>query len=233
MGGIMNGMRLSVSVIVAMLMIVSAAPAQVNYATQIQPIFNFNCVGCHGGTNGVTLSSYAEAMASVGDQYGINVIQPGSSATSPIVDKISNAQPQHGLRMPRGGTPLTTAQITLIKNWIDEGAKPDLIASAPHKVAGTPLRFALSQNFPNPFNPATKIEFSIPERQIVTLKIYDVIGHLVATLVNGLYEAGTYNVEWNASQVASGMYFYQIQAYDPTGATGKMFVETKKLIVQK
>jgi hypothetical protein len=70
----------------------------------------------------------------------------------------------------------------------------------------------LSQNYPNPFNPTTKISFSIPVQSKVMLKIYDVLGKEVMTLVNDVKSAGSYELEFNASNLASGAYFYKISA---------------------
>ena len=73
-----------------------------------------------------------------------------------------------------------------------------------------PKEFSLSQNYPNPFNPSTNIEFSLPEQSIVRLTIFNMLGQKVATLANERKEAGVYTVNWNASSVASGVYFYRL-----------------------
>ncbi len=92
-----------------------------------------------------------------------------------------------------------------------------------------PIKFSLSQNFPNPFNPATSIEFRIADFGFVSLKVYDVLGNEIATLVNEEKPAGDYEVEFNTSSIkhltSSGIYFYQLRA----GA----FVETKKMVLLK
>lgn len=75
-----------------------------------------------------------------------------------------------------------------------------------------PVRFSLMQNYPNPFNPSTTIAFSVPSRSFVTLKIYDVLGKEVATLLNEELPAGTFSRVWNAGPMSSGVYFYRIQA---------------------
>ncbi len=75
-----------------------------------------------------------------------------------------------------------------------------------------PEKFVLYQNYPNPFNPQTSIEFSIPRNEFVTLKIYDVLGREVATLVEKQMTAGRYTFSWNASQNASGIYYYRLEA---------------------
>ncbi|KUG25627.1 hypothetical protein ASZ90_004547 [hydrocarbon metagenome] len=86
-----------------------------------------------------------------------------------------------------------------------------------------PLTFSLQQNFPNPFNPSTNIEFSLPQNQKVTLKVYDILGRLVSTLVDRELNAGNHKVTFNASNISSGVYFYTINAGE--------FNATKKLIL--
>jgi hypothetical protein len=89
-----------------------------------------------------------------------------------------------------------------------------------------PTVYALEQNYPNPFNPSTKIEFSIPEDvNNVTLTIYNTLGQRVAELVNSKMEAGYYSYEWNASDVATGLYIYELR-------TDK-FVSVKKMMLLK
>ena len=86
-----------------------------------------------------------------------------------------------------------------------------------------PITFKLEQNFPNPFNPSTKINWQMPARNQVTLKVYDVLGNEISTLVNEEKEAGTHVVEWNAVNLPSGVYFYQLKAGE--------FIQTKKMIL--
>lgn len=90
--------------------------------------------------------------------------------------------------------------------------------------------FELSQNYPNPFNPATKIDYAIPFDSKVTLKVYDMLGEEVATLVNNnSQKAGFYSVNFNAMNLTSGTYFYKISAQGKE----KDFIETKKMILIK
>ncbi len=75
-----------------------------------------------------------------------------------------------------------------------------------------PVDFSLNQNYPNPFNPSTTIGYSIPENSFVTIKIFDVLGNEVASLVNSQMEAGEHSINFNASNLSSGIYYYQINA---------------------
>ena len=88
-----------------------------------------------------------------------------------------------------------------------------------------PEKFALSQNYPNPFNPGTTISYSVPSQSRVTLRIFDVLGREVSILINKEQPAGNYNVDFNGSELTSGVYFYRLYA----GA----FVETKKMVFMK
>jgi hypothetical protein len=92
-------------------------------------------------------------------------------------------------------------------------------------ITNTPAEFGLMQNYPNPFNPTTNFSYALPTASHVTLKVYDIIGNEVATLVNGTQEAGVQHVQFNASKLSSGMYFYTINAGG--------FTATKKLLLLK
>ena len=94
------------------------------------------------------------------------------------------------------------------------------------------FNFSLAQNYPNPFNPSTKIEYSIPHSSLVTLKVYDILGREVATLVNAEKQAGVYKVNFDGNGLSSGVYFYRIEA-TPVGGQSGNFVETKKLVLIK
>jgi hypothetical protein len=91
--------------------------------------------------------------------------------------------------------------------------------------------FMLMQNYPNPFNPSTIISWQSPVSSHQTLKIYDILGNEVATLVDEYKPAGRYQVTFDASLLTSGIYFYKIQAGDPSTSSGQGFAETKKMIL--
>lgn len=92
-------------------------------------------------------------------------------------------------------------------------------------VEALPSDFSLFQNYPNPFNPSTTINYSIPSSEFVTLKVYDVLGNKVATLVDEYKFAGSYEIDFDASQLSSGVYFYKLQAGS--------FVEIKKMMLAR
>ncbi|MBN1634329.1 MAG: T9SS type A sorting domain-containing protein, partial [Ignavibacteria bacterium] len=95
----------------------------------------------------------------------------------------------------------------------------------------TPEKYELSQNYPNPFNPVTNIQFTIPKSGLVSLKVYDVLGREVKSLVNEFKQAGSYIVSFDvrhggsSSELSSGIYFYRLEAGD--------FVQIKRMILLK
>jgi hypothetical protein len=94
-----------------------------------------------------------------------------------------------------------------------------------NNVNNLPKEFALSQNYPNPFNPSTTIKYQIPELSFVTLKVYDVLGNEITTLVSNEKTVGNHQVDFDASSLSSGVYFYQLKAGS--------FIESKKMVLMK
>ena len=123
------------------------------------------------------------------------------------------------------GRALAQTAVTLIANTVN---KPATVVAVEHSDIA-PQEFALLQNYPNPFNPSTKIRYSLEKAAQVSLKIYNVLGLEVVTLVNGRQEAGSYTVPFNTNEgrlnLSSGVYFYRLEAGS--------FVSTKKLILMK
>jgi hypothetical protein len=81
-----------------------------------------------------------------------------------------------------------------------------------NNISVIPEKYSLAQNYPNPFNPVTKINFAIPKQGFVTLKVYDILGREIRSLVNEVKPAGNYSVDFNASELSSGVYFYRIES---------------------
>ena len=102
------------------------------------------------------------------------------------------------------------------------------VVSVDDETPNLPTSFKLEQNYPNPFNPSTMIRYEIPgqarnDNMLVVLKVYDVLGNEIATLVNEEKPAGTHEVKFSATALPSGIYFYRIQAGS--------FIQTKKMIL--
>ena len=102
-------------------------------------------------------------------------------------------------------------------------SKPTAINSRPEN--NLPRRFYLEQNYPNPFNPVTRIKYSVPKTSYLTIKVYDVMGREVATVFDGVQQAGNYTAILDGSNLTSGIYFYKMETNG--------FVETKKLVLLK
>jgi hypothetical protein len=94
-----------------------------------------------------------------------------------------------------------------------------------NEIGELPTNYFLAQNYPNPFNPASTIKFQTPALSFVTLKVYDVLGNEIETLVNEEKQIGTYEITWYAEGLPSGIYFYRLKAGS--------YVETKKMVLMK
>lgn len=152
------------------------------------------------------------------------------SGTNSTVNAIGLSGPANNTNVYAGGafTVAGAKQSYYFGRWNKPSAGDQPMAlSTPSSdnLATTPREFALEQNYPNPFNPSTQIRYQLPSQSFVSLKIFDILGREVATLVNEEKEPGTYSAVWNAKDAASGMYFYRLTA----GA----FTEVKKLMVLK
>jgi len=101
----------------------------------------------------------------------------------------------------------------------------DLNPTNVHNINNTAMQYSLFQNYPNPFNPNTIIKYSVPQISLVQIKVFDILGNEIATLINEIKPAGKYEIIWNALNLPSGIYFYQINAGG--------FVEAKKMVLIK
>ncbi|HCN37431.1 MAG TPA: hypothetical protein DIS94_06955, partial [Bacteroidetes bacterium] len=108
--------------------------------------------------------------------------------------------------------------------------KPRIISDNPE--SNIPQSFNLSQNFPNPFNPVTNISYRIPVDGMVSLKVYDILGKEVATLVSEVKQAGNYQVVFNGNNLASGIYFYRINVNSGNSQSGN-FTQVKRMMLVK
>lgn len=201
------GMRsLFYSVVLLFIFSISAS-AQIDYNSEIQPIFNNSCTSCHGGTSGVTLSSYSATMNSTGSQYGIKIVIAGNADGSPLVDKIE-PNPTHGSQMPTNGT-LSSDEITKIRQWIAQGAN-EVATSNEEEELQSPTDYSLLGNYPNPFNPSTTIQLRLKESAEYRVSIYNVNGQRVASML-GRASAGTQQLNVNLAEQPSGIYIYRVR----------------------
>jgi hypothetical protein len=158
----------------------------------------------YGQTPNLPMDHWYEFMYD--NQTGVSIIEP-NEITIYFVDG------------ERGDDDIT------VNGYIIEPGGPVGYVTDVESEEALPLAFNLEQNYPNPFNPSTTIQYAISSRQFVTLKVYDILGNEVATLVNEEKSAGNYKVEFKGASLSSGIYFYQLSA-------GK-FVETKKMLYLK
>ena len=135
-----------------------------------------------------------------------------SSGTTEWLGGVSFTDSDNGTAVGLGGTILRTTNggVTFV-----EEKEIDVI----------PTKYKLSQNFPNPFNPSTKIRYSVPQTSNVVIKVFDILGNEIEILIDEQKNAGTYEITWYAESLPSGIYFYRLQ--------GGSFVETKKMVLMK
>ena len=128
------------------------------------------------------------------------------------------------MRNDAAGSPIDTFHVAAdVFNWFQNPINVDITPTD-----ALPKFTTLAQNFPNPFNPSTTIKFDLKEKGLVTLKVYNVAGQLVRTLVNEVKDANSYTVAWDGKNdrggaVASGIYFYKMDTKD--------FSQTKKMVM--
>ncbi|HAX48411.1 MAG TPA: hypothetical protein DCX92_05450, partial [Bacteroidetes bacterium] len=126
-------------------------------------------------------------------------------------------------------------KIVAVDKYDDESVPSDFVSIRGHSIIPdspnfstneNPMSFALAQNYPNPFNPTTEIKFELPQNTFVTLKVYNAVGQVVAELVNNEYKnAGRYSVSFDGTKLASGIYFYSIEA--------GLYKDVKKMVLIK
>jgi hypothetical protein len=124
---------------------------------------------------------------------------------------------------------VTTGHYTYRLKQIDFNGTANYHELSAEVIVGVPTAYAISQNYPNPFNPTTKIDYELPYDGKVSILLYDISGREVAKLVNEVKTAGYYTAQFNGANLASGMYFYRINAE----GSGQNFVTTKKMVLIK
>ena len=205
-----------INIIFAFINIVLAQ--QVDYQTQIQPIFNQNCTNCHGSSGGLALANYDQLMS--GGNSGDLVI-PGDYQNSILWQRIDSGE------MPPGGN-ISNAQLELIETWIMQGALEEILIVNEKNI--TPDQFTLYQNYPNPFNPTTVINFKIKNEIYISIDIYDLKGNHIKNLLSKKMIAGFHKIKWDSKnkrglKVPSGVYLSILKS--------NLFSKSKKMVLLK
>jgi hypothetical protein len=195
-----------------------------------RPSFNGTNPGCDGGgchtyQDGIVSASVSDLDVSVtlagvsGTVAGELVDQSGT-----VVDVVNetNSNP-FTLTAPGPGTYTINAGHKSPQRW--DSTSVTIILTDLGENTFNPSEFKLYDNYPNPFNPSTMIRYSIPEASFTTLRVYDALGNEVSSLVNETKPAGTYEVDFNALNLSSGIYYYTLQSGS--------FTSTKKMILTK
>ena len=173
------------------------------------------------------------------DEFGSSGCQESTAAT--IEGNTETIVNSTQTSIGSGGFVNTTTTITDDVATVDSllcGNFPTDIGQLPDSPAANAEEFTLFQNYPNPFNPSTRISYSLPNSGFVSLTVHDILGKEIETLVNEFQEAGIYAAHFDASKLASGIYFYKLQtgrssskdSPSNSGQAGQGFVKTKKML---
>lgn len=162
-----------------------------------------------------------------------NEIYVGSSNGVRHIYSISPGVYQGAWRNVGFPTPLPTINALIVtNNYLLAGtdnavwrSSLSYVTNVEKETPDIPDKYSLYQNFPDPFNPSTTIKYQITKNETVSLKVFDILGHEVVTLVNEKQSPGTYQVNWNAGSLSSGVYFYRLQAGN--------FIDTKRMTLIK
>jgi hypothetical protein len=186
------------------------SPANDSMDVPLRPVFEWNAVD-NATSYHLQLSAEASFETFTADSAGI---------TGQIFEPVSDLAPVTGyfwrVRAENGES---------VSGWSDVYTFRTAMATSVEDENGIPARFSLKQNYPNPFNPSTVIEFGLSETSDVRLEVFDMIGQRIAVLVDGQKSAGTHQVQFDASDLSSGMYIFRIRA--------GIFTQTRKMTLIK
>jgi len=195
-----------------------------------RPTFNGNDPGCSGGGCHTFQDGLVQASVN-GLDVQVTVVGASGVVAGELVDgsgtvvtyiNSTNSNP-FTLTATNPGNYIVNAGKSGPLRW--DSASVNIVITGVSSNSSNPTSFMLYNNYPNPFNPTTIIKYSIPEVSFTSLIIYNELGKEVSTLINETKSAGTYEVEFNASNLSSGVYYYKLQA--------GTFTETKKMILAK
>ncbi len=172
--------------------------------------------------------------------YGLSYSNKGSNLVTTLGSNSIEADPQFTAEfeddftimetspaVDKGETEPSGFKLMYFDDGLDIGAfeTGSVVVSVEDEVNNAPVKYSLGQNYPNPFNPSTTIRFSLPQNDKITIKLYNVIGQFISTLVNGNMSAGEHQISFNGAGLTSGVYFYTLQGND--------YSVTKKMILLK
>lgn len=205
------------------------------------------------GTSNLTLGKNDSIRISTPDRQNVNLLNYGSQKMYTL--QLRSASSNGDIEFEHANIPLLGNSLHIIKpGWdnlqgqpvkilIDQGNDGTIDDSmlvdnqttgVDHgRTTGIPTDFNLYQNYPNPFNPVTTIHYDLPKTSFVTLRMYNVLGQVVATLVNEEKNPGAYSVNWDAGRLSSGVYYYRLEAHQTSGGQAGTFVNTRKLLLVK
>jgi len=158
----------------------------------------------------------------------IKTIDGGETWT---VEPIRTGNDIHSVFITSSGIGWAVGEKGIILKTTNGGATP--VEDIYHSDPNMPDRIILLQNYPNPFNSSTTIQFEIPKSGFVMLKIYDLFGREIETLVNGQRSAGIHVFQWNAKNYSSGIYFCRLEVTVASQKSGQQIIQTKKLLLNK
>ena len=213
------------------LILTAALKGQINYTTQVQPIFYNHCLECHVSVNGsgaLELDSYEYLMQD--DSNNGPVVFPFNADSSLLYrvllrDSVITPNEPICCRMPKNADPLSLEQQTIIYNWINEGAIGPTVSVQKESIKKSPLL----RVYPNPFNNKIKISYRLIESGVVSVSIFNIIGKRVKTITRQHQRIGWYSVFWDGTDndgqtVAGGLYLIGINNNDVLEKLEKVFL---------
>lgn len=218
----------------AVLLLGAIAVSVLFYMTKSEPGFNGTTPGCGGSGCHTSTTGIVTAQVLTNNQVRITISGTTSSVAGELVDannivvavKNPTSSNPFTLTAPSSGTYTVNAGYKNPSRKYGTTTVEISVTGIEDKKIGTnPNYFELYSNYPNPFNPETRIRFAIPQAELVTLKIYNIAGEEVASLINEQRAAGIYEVNFRALNLPSGTYLYKIDAGS--------FSETKKMVLLK
>ena len=190
---------------------------QIDYYSSLQPIFDNNCISCHEypvRAGALELNNFNNLMLGESNNGPVIIpFNPDSSLLYRVLLRDSVIVPNEPIccRMPKNADPLSESQISLIYQWIEEGAEESTLKVNDNLVLNNSS--TAIQNFPNPFNPSTTFKFNLKRRTDVDLLIYDSLGEEIKHISMNNASAGINDIHWNGinekgNKISTGVYFY-------------------------